>query len=254
MSTLTLLTPLPVAQDPAVSREVKTFLAGLNGAGGPPLETLSPEEARLGLVGAQASVQVDLSGIEVSQKTIEQDGYTVPLHIVRPTGTADTVLPVFIFIHGGGWVLGDFPTHQRMVRDLVVASGYVAVFVDYTPSPEAQYPQAINEIYAATKWVAENGAEINVDDKNLAVVGNSVGGNMTAVTCLKAKEQGGPHIKLQILMWPIVAADFETESYQLYGENRFLTTSLMKWLYDNYTTDPAERAQLYASPLNATHE
>jgi acetyl esterase len=254
MSTLTMESPLPVAQDPAISSGVKTFLAALNGAGGPPLETLSPAEARLGLVGAQASVPVDLSGIEVTQRTIEQDGYTVPLHIVRPTGTADTVLPVFIFIHGGGWVLGDFPTHQRMVRDLVVASGYVAVFVNYTPSPEAQYPQAINEIYAATKWVAENGTDINVDGKNLAVVGNSVGGNMTTVTCLMAKEKGGPHIKLQVMFWPIVAADFTTESYQLYGEGRFLTTSLMKWLYDNYTTDPAERAEIYASPLNATKE
>jgi acetyl esterase len=246
--------PLPVATDPALSREVKTFLAALNGAGGPPLETLSPPQARLGLVGAQASVEVDLSGIEVAQKTISSEGLTVPLHLVRPAGTAATVLPVFIFIHGGGWVLGDFPTHQRLVRDLVVASGYAAVFVDYTPSPEAQYPQAVHEIYAATKWVAEHGADINVDGSNLAVVGNSVGGNMTAVTTLLAKEKGGPRIKLQILLWPIVAADFDTASYQAYGENRFLTTSLMRWLYDNYTTDPAERAQIYASPLNATLE
>ena len=244
----------PVALDPALSREVKTFLAALNGAGGPPLETLSPEEARLGLVGAQASVLVDLSGIEVMEKTISSEGLTVPLHIVRPSGTADVILPVFIFIHGGGWVLGDFPTHQRMVRDLVVESGYAAVFVDYTPSPDAQYPQAINEIYAATKWVAENGAEINVDGQNLAVVGNSVGGNMTAVTCLQAKAKGGPHIKLQIMMWPLVDANFETGSYQEFGENRFLTTPLMKWMWDLYTTDPAERAQIYASPLNATKE
>jgi len=254
MSTLTEIRPLPVATDPALSREVKTFLAALNGAGGPPLETLSPEAARQVLVGAQASVPVDISGIEVTQRTIEQDGYTVPLHIVRPAGTAQQVLPVFIFIHGGGWVLGDFPTHQRLVRDLVVASGYVAVFVNYTPSPDAQYPQAINEIYAATKWVAENGTEINVDGQNLAVVGNSVGGNMTAVTCLMAKEKGGPHIKFQLMLWPLVDANFETESYQQYGEDRFLTTPLMKWMWDLYTTDPAARAQIYASPLNATAE
>ena len=92
-----------------------------------------------------------------------------------------------MFIHGGGWVLGDYPTHKRMVRDLVVLSGATAVFVNYTPTPDAAYPQAINEIYAAIKWVAENGNEINVDSKRLAVVGNSVGGNMTTVTALKAK-------------------------------------------------------------------
>jgi acetyl esterase/lipase len=246
--------PLPVATDPALSRQVKDFLAGLNGGGGPPLESLPFAEARLGLVGAQAAVPVDLSGIEVSQHTITSEGYTVPLHIVRPTGTADTILPVFIFIHGGGWVLGDFPTHQRLVRDLVVASGFAAVFVNYTRTPDAQFPQAIHEIYAATKWVAENGAELHVDGQNLAVVGNSVGGNMTTVTCLMAKEKGGPRIKLQIMMWPIVAAHFDTDSYQRYGENRFLTTPLMKWMYDMYILDPAQREDIYASPLNATPE
>lgn len=244
----------PVAKDPALSKQTKEFLAKLNANGGPPLESLAPAQAREVLVAAQASVPVDLSGIDVSEKTITSEGLTVKLHLVRPTGAGDAMLPVFVFIHGGGWVLGDFPTHQRLVRDLVVASGYAAVFVNYTPSPEAQYPQAVHEIYAATKWVAEHGAEINVDGTKLAVVGNSVGGNMTAVTCLMAKERGGPHIKLQILFWPIVAADFDTESYQRYGENRFLTTSLMKWLYDQYTTDPAERAEVYASPLNATLE
>ncbi|GAB3573091.1 alpha/beta hydrolase [Hymenobacter daeguensis] len=245
--------PQPFATDPHLDPQVISFLKTLN-TGGPGLETLPPLDARQVLVGAQASVDVDLSGIEVSQKTIEQDGYTVPLHIVRPAGTAGTVLPVFIFIHGGGWVLGDFPTHQRMVRDLVVLSCFAAVFVNYTPTPDAPFPQAIHEIYAATKWVAENGGEIDVDGHNLAVVGNSVGGNMTAVTTLQAKAKGGPHIKLQILLWPIVDADFDTESYQRYGQDRFLTTPLMKWMYDMYIADPAQRKQIYASPLQATVE
>jgi acetyl esterase len=243
----------PFATDQHIDPQVIEFLKALN-TGGPGLETLPVPDARQVLVGAQASAKVDLSGVETTQRTIEQDGYTVPLHIVRPTGTAGTVLPVFISIHGGGWVLGDFPTHQRMVRDLVVESGYVAVFVDYTPSPDAQYPQAINEIYAATKWVAENGAEINVDGQSLAIVGNSVGGNMTTVTCLQAKEKGGPHIKLQILMWPVTSAAFSTESFELYGQDRFLTAPLMKWMWSTYTTDPTQRQEIYASPLNATSE
>jgi acetyl esterase len=243
----------PFATDQHIDPQVIEFLKALN-TGGPGLETLPVPDARQVLVSAQASVKVDLSGVETTQRTIEQDGYTVPLHIVRPTGTAGTVLPVFIFIHGGGWVLGDFPTHQRMVRDLVVESGYVAVFVAYTPSPDAQYPQAINEIYAATKWVAENGAEINVDGQSLAIVGNSVGGNMTTVTCLQAKEKGGPHIKLQILMWPVTSAAFSTESFELYGQDRFLTAPLMKWMWSTYTTDSAQRQEIYASPLNATSE
>lgn len=243
---------LEVADDPRLSKETKAFLQELNSAG-VALETLTPLAARQVLVDAQASVPVDLSGIDESEKTITADGYTIALNIVRPAGVKGT-LPVFMFIHGGGWVLGDYPTHKRMVRDLVVLSGFAAVFVNYTRTPDAQYPQAINEIYAATKWVAEHGEEIEVDGKNLAIVGNSVGGNMSAVTTLMAKEKGGPQIKLQILMWPIVDADFETDSYQQFGEKRFLTTSLMKWMYDLYIADPEKRKDIYASPLQATIE
>ena len=243
---------LEVADDPRLSKGTKAFLKELNSAG-VALETLTPLEARQVLVDAQASVQVDLSGIDESEKTIVADSYAIALNIVRPAGTKGT-LPVFMFIHGGGWVLGDYPTHRRMVRDLVVLSGFAAVFVNYTRTPDAQYPQAINEIYAATKWVAEHGEEIGVDGKNLAIVGNSVGGNMSTVTTLMAKEKGGPHIKLQILMWPIVDADFVTDSYQQFGEKRFLTTPLMKWMYDMYIADPEKRKDIYASPLQATIE
>ncbi|HTL09843.1 MAG TPA: alpha/beta hydrolase [Chitinophagaceae bacterium] len=253
MSTATMTAPVkPVdfATDPHLDVRVRAFLKELNGAGGPPLETLTPVEARKVLADAQAAAKVDLSGIEVEEKTIITDGYTIKLHIVRPEKVKDT-LPVFMYIHGGGWVLGDFPTHKRMVRDLVVLSGAAAVFVNYTPTPDAAYPRAINEIYAATKWVAANGAEINVDGNRLAVVGNSVGGNMTAVTALKAKKMGGPAIRFHAMLWPIVDANFETESYQLFGEDRFLTTSLMKWMYDMYIPDPAKRKDIYASPLQA---
>jgi acetyl esterase len=243
---------MEVADDPRLSKEVKAFLALLN-SGGVGLETLTSLEARQVLVEAQASVPVDLSGIEESEQKIIADGYSITLNIVRPEGVKG-ILPVFIFIHGGGWVLGDYPTHKRMVRDLVVLSGFAGVFVNYTRTPDAQYPQAINEIYAATKWVAEHGEEIGVDGKNLAVVGNSVGGNMTAVTTLMAKAKGGPHIKLQIMMWPIVDADFETNSYHQFGDKRFLTVPTMKWMYDMYIADPEKRQDIYASPLRATVE
>ncbi|MEP7038796.1 MAG: alpha/beta hydrolase [Acidobacteriota bacterium] len=239
--------------DPRLSRGTKNFLKVLNSPAPPELEKMSPEEARKVLVDAQASAQVDYSGIEESEKTINADGFEIKLNIVRPEEKTEK-LPVFMFIHGGGWVLGDYPTHKRMVRDLVVNSDFAAVFVNYTRTPEAVYPQQINEIYAATKWVAENGDEINVDGKNLAVVGNSVGGNMSAVTTLMAKEKGGPEIKLQILMWAIVDADFETESYKQFGEKRFLTTPLMKWMYDLYIPEPEKRKEIYASPSQATIE
>lgn len=239
--------------DSRLSRGTKEFLKALNSPAPPELEKLTPVEARKVLFDAQMAVEFDYSGVDESEKTINTDGFEIKLNLVRPAGVAEK-LPVFLFIHGGGWVLGDYPTHRRMVRDLVIESGAAAVFVNYTPTPDAVYPQQINEIYAALKWVADNGDEINVDGKNLAVVGNSVGGNMTAVMTLMAKEKGGPEIKCQILMWPIVDADFDTESYQQFGEKRFLSASLMKWMYDMYIADPEKRKDIYASPLQATTE
>ena len=156
---------------------------------------------------------------DIEERTITQDGMKVRITIVRPAGASGA--PAFIFIHGGGWILGDFPTHERFVRDLVVDSGFTAVFVNYTPSPEAHYPTAINEIYAATKWVAANGDEIRRGRKRLAIVGNSVGGNMTAAVALMAQHKGGPELKCQMMLWPVTDANFETESYHEYAEGYF---------------------------------
>lgn len=242
--------PYKGEEDPLIFKDVKSFLKALNSGGGKPMEELSPEDARQVLVGAQKSVEVDYSGIEESEKMISQNGYNVNIHIVKPKGVKSNA-PVFIFIHGGGWVLGDYPTHKRLVRDLVVQSGVVAVFPDYTPSPEAQYPTALNEIYAATEWVAKNGREIGVNGNNLAVVGNSVGGNMTAAIALMAKDKKGPEIKLQVLLWPVTDTNFETESYNLFANGRFLTKNMMKWFWDNYLPDTAKRKEIYASPLQA---
>ncbi len=239
--------------DPRIFKEVRGFLKALNSGTGKPIEQLSPAAARQVLTDAQNSVIVDYSGIEESERIITQDGIDVNIHIIKPAGIGTNAL-VFIFIHGGGWVLGDYPTHRRLVRDLVVASGAVAVFPDYTPSPEARYPTAINQIYATVKWVSEHGKEIGVNEKKLAVVGNSVGGNMTASVVLMAKEKKGPTIKLQVLLWPVTDANFETGSYTDLGEGRFLTKNMMIWFWDNYLPDKNTRKEIYASPLQASIE
>ena len=241
------------AGSPGVEHNTQAFLQALEAGGGKPLETLSPQDARAVLVGAQASVKVDLSGVSVSEKTIQASGQSIPLTIVRPEGVKGE-LPVFMFFHGGGWVLGDYPTHARLIRDLVVNSGAVAVYVGYTPSPDAQYPTAIDQAYAATRWVGEHGKEIQVDSSRLAVAGNSVGGNMAAVVALKAKEAGTPKLSFQLLLWPVTDANLETASYNQFAQGHFLTKPLMKWFWDNYTTDPKQRAERFASPLQATTE
>lgn len=237
-------------KDPAISAETKKFLTALNTSGGVPMETLSPSEARKVLEGAQSSVTVDLSGIDITEKTIQQDGHSIKLYIVKPVDVK-AVLPAFMLFHGGGWVLGDFPTHQRFVRDLVVYSQVAAVFVEYSRSPEVKYPVAINEAYAATKWVAANGKEIGIDGNRLAVAGNSAGGNITAAVTLMAKNNKGPEIKLQVLFWPVTNADFDTGSYHQYAEDRFLTRNMMTWFWDNYIREE-QRNDIYASPLKAT--
>ncbi len=237
--------------DPKISKDIRAFLKELNSAGGKPMEEMTPNEARKVLEDAQKSVKVDVSGITEKELEISKDGLTIKAIVVKPTATKDEKLPVFIFIHGGGWVLGDYPTHKRLVRDLVLHSGAAAVFVDYSRSPEAKYPTAINEIYAVTEWVAEHGDEIGVDGKNLAVAGNSVGGNMTAVTCLMAKDKGGPDIKFQLLLWPVTDADFSRASFKEYAEGRFLTANMMKWMWDNYLPEKEKRKEYYATPFNA---
>ena len=254
-SILSLASQAALAADvpPVPERNVQAFLKVLNSGTGKPIEQLSPKDARQVLVGAQASVPTDLSSVEVSNKTVTQDGQKIDLTIVRPKNAkGDT--PVFMFFHGGGWVLGDFPTHSRMVRDLVDNSGATAVFVNYTPSPEAKYGVAIKQAYAATKWVAANGKEIKVDGKRLAVAGNSVGGNMATVVSIMAKQQGQPKISAQVLFWPVTDANFDTASYNQFSNGYFLSKGMMQWFWDNYTTDAKQRAEITASPLRASTE
>lgn len=239
------------AGSPGVEHHTQQFLDVLEKSGGQPLETLSPVAARQVLINAQKGAP--LPPADVSEKTIVVDGKQINLHIVRPAGVK-AVLPAFIFVHGGGWILGDFPTHERFVRDLVADSGSVGIFVDYTPSPEARYPTAIQEIYSATQWVAQHGAQISVDGKRLAIVGNSVGGNMATAVAMMARNNGTPSLRAQILFWPVTNANFENTSYNEYANGHFLTKNMMQWFWNAYTTDPKQRQEVFASPLLATTE
>jgi len=214
---------------------------------------MTAPEARAAMERLQSSVKVDLPGAEVAERTITSQQETVKLVVIRPVGRTGP-LPVFMFFHGGGWVLGDFRTHERLVRDLVAGSGAAAVFVEYDRSPEAHYPVAINQAYAATSWVAAHGDQIGVDGLRLAVAGNGVGGNMAAVVALMAKDRGRPSIRYQMLLWPVMNAAFDTASYDEFAEGSVLTRSMMEWFWDCYTIDPRERQDVYASPLQATNE
>jgi len=236
---------------PAPTAGVQAFLNVLNAGDGKPMEQMTPQEARQVLIGAQKGVT--LPSAQVAEKIITVNGQSIKLKIVKPDNAAGT-LPVFMFFHGGGWVLGDFPTHERLIRDLVRSSGAAAVYVDYTPSPEAHFPVAINQAYEATKWVAEHGQEIGVDGSRLGLVGNSVGGNMVASVALQAKQFNGPKIRYNVMLWPVTDANFDSTSYNQYENGYFLTKNMMKWFWDNYTTNASDRNNILASPLRATTE
>ncbi|WP_337840683.1 alpha/beta hydrolase [Rheinheimera sp.] len=232
-----------------VESQTQAFLEALEKGGGAPMETLTPQQARAILTGAQQGAVLPEALVE--QKNIQVDGESLSITVVKPKGSKGK-LPVFMFFHGGGWVLGDFPTHERLIRDLVNFSGAADVYVNYTPSPEAKFPTAINQAYKATLWVAENAGSLGLDGSRLAVAGNSVGGNMAAVVALKAKEAAKPKLAFQLLLWPVTDANFNNQSYLTYAEGHFLTRGMMEWFWDNYTTSAEQRNSIYASPLRAS--
>jgi acetyl esterase len=218
---------------------------------GPPLYTLSPEQARAVLDQAQSGV-VALAPAEVEEHTIPggPDG-SVSITVVKPANR-NGKLPVVVYTHGGGWVLGNFGTHQRLVRDLVDQSGAALVFINYTPSPEARYPVAIEQVYATVQWVANFGAELGLDGSRLAIAGDSVGGNMTAAVAMLARARGGPTIRYQALLYPVTNATFDTASYEQFAEGPWLTRKAMQWFWDAYAPDLAVRSEPTVSPLMAS--
>jgi acetyl esterase len=177
----------------------------------------------------------------------------VSVTIYRPAGSAGD-LPVVLYTHGAGWVFGDAHTHDRLVRELTIRAEAATVFVNYSLSPEAKYPTAIEEIFAALEWIGEHGAEHQLDPTRIAVAGDSVGGNMTAAITLMAKQRSGPAIAAQLLYYPVTDANFDTDSYQQFATGYWLRRDAMQWFWNQYTTDPAQRAEVTASPLRATQD
>ena len=240
------------ATDPRIDPQVRAFLAELNKDSSPFWELPQPKPQDI-LTGLQNQTPVDMSGVSTVEKTITQDGRTVKLYIMTPqqvTGKPG----VLFFVHGGVWIVGNFQNHQRLLRDLVVGSGQIGVFVEYTPLPQAKYPTQIEESYAALKWVAAHADEFGADGSRIAIAGNSVGGNMSAALAIMAKDKKGPKIALQVLFIPATDASVDTESYHEFGTGRFLARAFMKYGWDLYAPDEKTRNNPYVSPLRASNE
>lgn len=227
------------------------FLESLEQNKAPPLYTLSPDEARNILSNLQTTYPVQKLPVNIEDKIIRDNSdKEVSVTIVRPSRyKKEDILPVIMYFHGGGWVLGGFDTHERLIRELANGSNAAIVFVNYTRSPEAKYPQSIEEAYTATKWIAQNGKALKLDTSHLVVAGDSVGGNMATVVALMAKERAGPHIEFQLLFYPVTDYNFNTDSYNLYQEGYFLTREAMKWFWKNYLVDETHTKDPKVSPL-----
>jgi len=242
-----------VLQTHVLEPVTQKFIDQLAAAGGPPLYTLSPAAARDVLTAAQAvPVAKPAASIQDTTFPVGPTG-SVRVRIVRPEGETAS-LPVVMHFHGGGWILGDKDTHDRFTREIAVGAHAAVVFVDYERSPEAKYPVAIEQAYAATSYVAQHAGGLGVDASRLALIGDSVGGNMVAAVTLLAKQRGGPRIDLQVLCYPVTDAAFDTASYTEFADGPWLTRPAMQWYWDAYLPDASARAAITATPLKATIE
>ena len=202
----------------------------------------------------------DLQAAPVEKLPVTDEWITVPAavgdvraRIVKPVD-AEAVLPVVVYMHGGGWILGNAATHDRLVRELAVGAHAAVVFVEYTPSPEAHYPVAIEQGYAVAQWVTREGDTHGLDARRMAVAGESVGGNMTAALALMAKERGDVTFVQQSLYYPVTDAAMDTESYEKFATGYYLSRTSMEWFWDAYAPDHAQRTQITASPNQASLE
>ncbi len=251
MSQIAAAAPNP-STDPRIDPQVRAFLTELNKDSTPIWKLPQPQPQDI-ITALQNKTPVDMSQVTTVEKTITQDGKTVKIYIMTPEHPANKP-GVLYFVHGGVWIVGNFQNHQRLLRDLVVGSGQIGVFVEYTPLPAAKFPTQLEESYAVLKWITEHAAEFGADGSRIAIAGNSVGGNMSAALTLMTKDRKGPKISYQVLLIPATDASVDTASYHEFGTGRFLARDFMKYGWDLYAPDAKTRDNPYVSPLRATKE
>ena len=236
----------PVVLEPAAQQVADAFSK-------PPfLYDMSPADARKVLADAQSG-PASMAAIDEEWITVPSPAGDVRVRIIRPQGAAG-LLPVIVYMHGGGWILGNAQTHDRLVRELAVGARAALAFVEYPNSPEARYPTAIEQGYATAQWITRSGASKGLDASRMAVAGESVGGNMAATLALMAKQRGDVTFVQQSMYYPVTDAAMNTASYEQFATGYYLSRREMEWFWDAYISDPAQRAEITASPNQASTE
>ncbi len=228
--------------------QVEKLLAEMAAAALPPINELSPAEARQQMIDASAALGKPQAVESVEDHTIRGSGGEIPVRIYRPAGER---LPVVVYFHGGGWVIGSLNTHDGYCRALANAAPAIVVSVDYRLAPEHKFPAAAEDAYDATCWASENAGAIGGRSGPLAVAGDSAGGNLAAAVALMARDRRGPAIGCQALIYPITDGDFDTPSYHNFATGYFLTRDAMIWFWEQYCAAETDRRHAYLSPLRA---
>jgi acetyl esterase len=232
-----------------VDPQVRVLLDQLEQMGGPALNEMTPEQGRAAFaqLGQAGGVPEPVERIE--DLTIPGPASDLKARIYTPSGGAP--LPAMVFFHGGGWVIGDLETHDRLCRALANASGSLIVAVDYRLAPEHKFPAAVDDAFAAVKWVAEHAAELGADPARIGVGGDSAGGNLSAVIALQARDRGGPKLAYQLLIYPATDLASDTPSKRENGDGYFLTRRDMTWFEGHYIRSEEDRANPLVSPMRA---
>jgi acetyl esterase len=234
-----------VSLDPQLADLIGAFDAGF-----PPVHTMTGAEARA-TIRSRFVPAADPEPVgAVRDTSIPGPGGDTAVRIYRPA-TDDAALPTVVYAHGGGFVFCDLDSHDGLCRNLANRIGAVVVSVGYRLAPENPWPAAAEDVYAAVRWTADNAGALGIDAGRVVVAGDSAGGNLAAVTALMARDRGGPELAGQLLLYPVIAADFDTESYRLFGQGYYNPKPALQWYWDQYVPAAADRTHAYASPLRA---
>ena len=227
------------------------FVKSIEDKGGKPLYELTPHEARQFLLDLQNKTHIELEADIIDTYIQTDEAGEVDVRFVRPKNSQNEILPLILYIHGGGWILGDKDTHDVIVRRLANCTNSVVAFVNYSRSPEAKYPVAINEIYGVLEYLYKHHKDFNINPRKIILAGDSAGGNMAAVTAIKTQKMNGPKILLQVLLYPVTDASMKSESYNEFKDGPWLSKKAMEWFWNAYITDKKLKNDIYVSPLQA---
>lgn len=237
---------------PNLTAETEEFISKIEAADGQPLYKMTPQEARNFLKNLQSQTHKEISA-NTTDTTILTEAGNVDIRVVKPQHTEEK-LPVILYLHGGGWILGGKESFDMLIKKLAVFTNSTVIFPDYSRSPEVQYPTALNEIYAVLEYIFQNPEEFNIDPERIAIAGDSAGANMATVTALRTINKNGPKILFECLFYPVTNSDMDTKSYDLFKDGPWLSKKAMEWFWEAYVPDKKLRDDIYISPLKAEEE